>query len=108
MTDPRNTFLQEVIKISSGQLAKYNNILFSTVQYSTVQCLFFFVFFFLLILNGKFVLFLEQKSEKLTVEDMKELRYLECVIKVSRRHHCHIAFCIIISSCISIRFIQNN
>jgi len=29
--------------------------------------------------------FFEQRSEKLTVEDMKELRYLECVIKESQR-----------------------
>ena len=39
------------------------------------------------------MLYLEQRSEKLTVEDMKELRYLECVIKVGHRlqPHDHIA-----------------
>ena len=34
--------------------------------------------------NGYFVINLtEQRPDKLTVEDLKELRYLECVIKVS-------------------------
>lgn len=39
------------------------------------------------------LLYLEQRSEKLTVEDMKELRYLECVIKVGHRlqPHDHVA-----------------